>query len=267
MPLPRPTSVLRPGLFARRRADRPRWPDALTVGRPTGRDRRADRRTHALAAFAFATGVAAVTVEVMRVWRRGSAPVPSDDEYTVIGAGTQAVGETVQVAVAGFRSGTDRENTALALLLSFTTTWILTRLSTHTIRRRGTFGPVRNVVLGDTHVHHFVPGIVLAFTSGAAAIVVRSGGLDRWLAIPFGAGVALTLDESALLLKLDDVYWTEEGVVSVQVTLASIAILASLSLVGRTLRRGEEEVLDADAAPLTGTVALKVTRHGAGPTG
>src|SRR3712207_8437960 len=51
--------------------------------------------------------------------------------------------------------------------------------------------------------------------------------LFRSLAIPFGAGVALTLDESALLLELEDVYWTEEGVVSVQITLATIGLLAA----------------------------------------
>ena len=40
----------------------------------------------------------------------------------------------------------------------------------------------------------------------------RCGGtdLDKYLALPFGIGVALVLDESALLLELDDVYWTEE---------------------------------------------------------
>ena len=40
---------------------------------------------------------------------------------------------------------------------------------------------------------------------------------NKYLALPFGIGVALVLDESALLLELEDVYWTEEGVLSVQI--------------------------------------------------
>jgi urease accessory protein UreE len=74
--------------------------------------------------------------------------------------------------------------------------------------------------------------------------VGRSAALDRWLAIPFGTGVALTLDESALLLKLDDVYWTEEGIVSVQISLAVVSMLSALALALRVLRRGERVVLE-----------------------
>ena len=47
------------------------------------------------------------------------------------------------------------------------------------------------------------------------------------LAVPFGVGMGLTLDESALLLELDDVYWSREGLLSVQITLAVTALLAS----------------------------------------
>jgi hypothetical protein len=54
----------------------------------------------------------------------------------------------------------------------------------------------------------------------------------------------LTLDESALLLKLDDVYWTAEGILSVQITLATMAMLSALTLVLRVLHRGEREVLE-----------------------
>ena len=57
--------------------------------------------------------------------------------------------------------------------------------------------------------------------------------------MPFGTGVALTLDESALLLKLDDVYWTEEGIVSVQITLASLAAALGGRARPAALRRGE----------------------------
>jgi len=63
------------------------------------------------------------------------------------------------------------------------------------------------------------------------------------MAIPFGAGAALVLDEAALLLELEDVYWSERGVLSLQLSFAAIAGLAALALALRLLRRGEASVL------------------------
>ena len=79
------------------------------------------------------------------------------------------------------------------------------------LRGRPRVGPFRNLRVGRRHIHHFVPGIVLAFAAGAAAILTRDEGLEPKLAVPFGVGMGLTLDESALLLELDDVYWTPRG--------------------------------------------------------
>lgn len=208
----------------------------------------ADRRTLAVAGVALATTGALVVVEVARVWRRGDAPLPTETDDVVLAA-EQAIEQTVEVAVAGYRGGSSRENVLLNLLLAFTSTFAIVRTSTTIIRRRGRFGPFRNLVVGDAHIHHFVPGIVIAFLAGGVAILVRDERLDPILAVPFGAGVALTLDESALLLTLDDVYWTEEGVVSVQITLATLALLSTLALVLRVLRRGEAEVLAAAPEP------------------
>ena len=58
--------------------------------------------------------------------------------------------------------------------------------------------------------------------------------------MPFGVGMGLTLDESALLLELEDVYWTREGLLSVQITLTVMAMLGALALGLRFLqaRRG-----------------------------
>jgi hypothetical protein len=84
---------------------------------------------------------------------------------------------------------------------------------------------------------------VMAFSSGAGAILTRNETREPKLAVPFGVGMGLTLDESALLLELDDVYWTREGLLSVQITMAVAALLASLALALRFLRRGEQVVL------------------------
>ena len=217
------------------------------VERPAARRRRvrAERRTYALGGVALGTTGAVTAIEVARAWRirpaRTGGPPLLD---AVFGAAS--------VAVTGYRGGTTRENTLLNMLASFALTWAIARASAHAIRTRGSWGPFRNVTVGEQHIHHFVPGIVLALMAGGVAIASRNNEvLDPFLAVPFGVGAALTLDESALLLKLDDVYWTEDGVVSVQISLAAVAMLSALVLALRVLRRGEEEVLGGEGALAT----------------
>jgi len=234
------------GRRARRRAAAP--PGAIEL-RPARRRRElAERRTRVLGVVAIATTVAVIVGEVARVWQRGDAPLLAETDDVVLAA-ELALEQTVEVAMAGYRGASTRETALLNLLGSFTLTFAIVRASTTMIRRRGRFGPFRNLVVGDHHIHHFVPGIAMAFLAGGAAVVSRNTDHDRWLAVPFGAGVALTLDESALLLKLDDVYWTEEGIVSLQVTLATLMMLSTLALALRLLRRGEAQVLTESAGP------------------
>jgi hypothetical protein len=183
-----------------------------------------------------------VAIEVRRVWRRGSAPALGDTDHPILAA-EEAVAETARVARVGYREVSTRENSMFNLLTSFAATFILVRSVTYGLRRRPTVGPFRSMRLGRRHIHHFVPGIVVAFGSGAAAILTRDEQLEPWLAVPFGIGMGLTLDESALLLDLEDVYWSREGLLSVQITLAVMAMLGALALGLRFLRRGEELVL------------------------
>jgi hypothetical protein len=191
---------------------------------------------------AAAALAAVVAGEIGRVWRRGSAPLPSEAPNLLLAA-EEAVAETAQVARAGYAEVSTRENTTFNLLTSFVATFISARAITYLLRSQPRVGPFRNLRVGRRHIHHFVPGIVIAFGAGAAAILTRNEDLDPKLAVPFGVGMGLTLDESALLLELDDVYWTREGLLSVQITLAVTALLASLALGLRFLRRGEQAVL------------------------
>ena len=204
----------------------------------------ADRLTVLLGGVAAAAVAGVAVGEFGRVWRRGSAPLPRETA-DVLSAAESAAVETAQVARAGYREVSGRENSAFNLLTSFATTFILIRSVTYALRGRPRVGPFRNVRVGRRHVHHFVPGIVIAFAAGTAAILVRDEELEPKLAIPFGIGMGLTLDESALLLELEDVYWTREGIVSVQISLAVIAMLAAVALGLRFLRRGEEVVLES----------------------
>jgi hypothetical protein len=206
-----------------------------------------DRSTVALGAAAGVGAAAVLLAEVGRVWRRGSAPTPSEADNLLVGA-QEAVAETAQVAREGYRQLSTSENALFNLLGSFVTTFLSARLITHRLRNRSRVGPFRSVRLGRRHIHHFVPGIVIAFASGAGAIVTRREGIEPKLAVPFGVGMGLTLDESALLLELDDVYWRREGIVSVQITLAVIALLSALALALRLFREGEQVVLEPAAS-------------------
>ena len=200
------------------------------------------RGTLALGAAATAALGGVVLAELRRVWRRGSAPALRDTDHPLLAA-EEAVAETARVARLGYREVSTRENSLFNLLTSFATTFLLVRSVTYALRGRPTVGPFHNMRVGRRHIHHYVPGIVLAFGAGAAAILSRDERLEPLLAVPFGVGMGLTLDESALLLELEDVYWSREGLVSVQITLTVIALLGALALGLRFLRRGEKLVL------------------------
>jgi hypothetical protein len=200
-----------------------------------------DRRTQAMGAVAVCGVLGAGAAELGRVWRRGSAPLPAETDHLLDAASTATL-ETLAVVREGYRSASTRENAVFNLLVSFTATFGITRASTALIRSGKGYGVFRNLTIADRRVHHFVPGIVLALGSGGTSISVRRKQLDRWLALPFGAGAALILDEAALLLELDDVYWSERGVVSLQISFGAISLLAAVALGVRLLRRGETSV-------------------------
>jgi nucleotide-binding universal stress UspA family protein len=190
-------------------------------------ERYSERGTMLLGGLALA-GLGTIAVgELARLRRRGS------------GA---AARESFDVALAGYRSGSTGERALLLLFASFVITSGVTRWNTWSLRHGGRFALLPEMVRGHRHIHHFVPGIVAAFVSGAGAMVVDERHRE-WLAVPFGIGVALTVDEWALLLELADVYWSEEGIVSLQVTLGITALLATIMLAQRLLLRGERKVL------------------------
>jgi hypothetical protein len=117
----------------------------------------------------------------------------------------------------------------LLLLLAFMITFFLTRLYTRLARIRGwgsgSFGE-------GIHLHHMVVGILMTLMSGLLEIALRPDGYGQSLvAIAFGVGAALTLDEFALWLYLRDVYWSEEGRSSIDATVVGV-LLAALLLVG-----------------------------------
>ena len=205
-----------------------------------------ERRTIALGVAAYSVTAIALLAEFGRVWKRGSAPLPGEAD-DVLDAAAEAAGETVAVAVSGYRETPRRENALFNLLASFSASFSLARAITYLLRRRSRVGPFRNLRIGRRHIHHFVPGILLAFASGAAAILTDNEEVEPHLALAFGTGMGLTLDESALLLELEDVYWSQEGVLSVQIALAAMSLISASVLALRFLRRGEAVVLEPTA--------------------
>src|SRR6201987_84088 len=121
----------------------------------------------------------------------------------------------------------------LPLMLCFVS-FVLTFVSTRAITRliRDGRGPFRNVTAGGTHIHHSVPGIVLLMIGAFTA--VGGPGTVAWLsfsAVAIGIGTSLVLDEFALILHLQDVYWSGEGQLSVEAVSLTAACLG-LALVG-----------------------------------
>jgi hypothetical protein len=84
---------------------------------------------------------------------------------------------------------------------------------------------------------------VLALIAAGLSIALHHEQLDHWLALPFGAGAALIADETALLIELKDVYWSDQGVLSIDVSPGTFTTLACLTLLVRLVRRGEATVL------------------------
>ncbi|MEV5514308.1 hypothetical protein AB0L50_15475 [Streptomyces flaveolus] len=95
---------------------------------------------------------------------------------------------------------------------------------------------VGDVQAGGVHVHHYVWGILLLAVVGAAGLVKRSARARAWMGLTYGVGMALIVDEAALLISLEDVYWDTEGWVSIALAIALIAVVGGVLAVTRGRR-------------------------------
>jgi hypothetical protein len=196
-------------------------------------------------ALATVGGVAAG--EVARLWRRRVVVDEPETTPEVLQRGARAALDTVEVARRGYREGATGETVLFNLLSAFVISSSFIRLSAFG-KRRGV-RPFFDVIVGRRHIHHFVPGILVAFGAGAAALFTSDGRMRERLAIPLGAGMGLTFDESALLLELEDVYWSREGLLGVQITLATASLLAAAVIALRIIRRGERSMVEQRELP------------------
>jgi hypothetical protein len=119
------------------------------------------------------------------------------------------------------------------------------RVITHMIRHN--IGPFRNVSLGGRHLHHLVFGIFGLLGSGYLWLLIADRpGADprdqRITSVAYGLGSALTLDEFALWLNLEDVYWARQGRESVEAVMLFGAALSIGLWGGPFLREAIKEL-------------------------
>lgn len=141
------------------------------------------------------------------------------------------MGEFLHDIARGYRRhivGAGKEQ-AFWVLVAFLVTFIVVRVITHSIRAGR--GPFRNMSVRGRHVHHMVPGIILLLVTGYLANAVDARAGRTTVALFFGVGAALTLDEFALWLHLKDVYWEKAGRRSIDIVIIC-ATIAGLFLLG-----------------------------------
>ncbi len=105
---------------------------------------------------------------------------------------------------------------------------------------------------GGVHVHHLVFGIVMMMVAGTISFAgFAVSPIYEICAVFFGIGIGLTIDEFALWVHLDDVYWAEDGRRSIDATMIAAAGLVLILLGVRPF-----EVDDGSAAAVLASVAL-----------
>ncbi|GAA1971081.1 hypothetical protein [Kitasatospora viridis] len=114
------------------------------------------------------------------------------------------------------------------LLVGFISSFLFIRFSVRMIRARVRWWP-GNVTPGGLHIHHMVFGVGCLLVSGIGVFATNGGRpwLD-WFGLLFGIGCGLVLDEFALILHLEDVYWSEQGRKSVDAVILGILFTALL---------------------------------------
>lgn len=133
------------------------------------------------------------------------------------------------------------ERAAFGALTSYAVTILTSRVVNYVRERQRAFPRARSILRRlssprqrtGARVHHFVPGIALGFLSGGSAIL--SHRMSFRLSVPFGSGVALTVDELPLMLGQRNAYWGSE---SFAIAHGVVTAALATALVARFHRRG-----------------------------
>jgi hypothetical protein len=117
------------------------------------------------------------------------------------------------------------QRAAMTALLAMLVSFAFIRFSTRMIRAEVSWWPGNIETGSGIHIHHLVFGIVLLMVAGFLQLGFQPH--SPWLevlAALFGIGAGLTLDEYALWLHLEDVYWADEGRQSVDAVIFAAII-------------------------------------------
>jgi hypothetical protein len=139
--------------------------------------------------------------------------------------------------------------------VAFLLTFGFIRTSTHMIKAQVSWWP-GNVQVGGTHIHHLVWGILMLLIFGYIAVAIAPDSPWREVvAVFFGIGTGLTLDEFALWLNLKDVYWERQGRASIDAVVIAAAISGLLLISLRSWIDVTTKVAD-EVQAVVGTVGL-----------
>lgn len=143
----------------------------------------------------------------------------------------------------------------LFLLFGLLLAFIFVRVNTRLIRSGVSWWP-GNIESGDLHVHHVVIGFILMTVVGILEFALQPGGwTQRILGLLFGMGLGVSLDEFALILHLEDVYWEEQGRKSIDAVVV-VATFICMLLVG-LVPLGFEEQGETSRWTLAATIAVQ----------
>jgi hypothetical protein len=116
------------------------------------------------------------------------------------------------------------------VLVGFLGSFVFIRVSTRLMRSpKVPWWPGSIVSESGLHLHHLVFGIVTMMAAGTLGFALFQ--VSPWFeicALAFGIGVGLTIDEFALWVHLDDVYWAEEGRRSIDATVVAAVAMAMI---------------------------------------
>lgn len=148
---------------------------------------------------------------------------------------------------------------AFLVLLGFVVAFLFIRTSTRMIRAEVPWWPVNIETESGLHLHHLVWGIGLMLLGGFLGFALAGG--SPWYqiaAVAFGVGVGLTLDEFALWVHLDDVYWAEQGRISLDAVVLTVAFMGLVAIGTHPFGLGDAQTAPYAAAAVTQALVLSV---------
>jgi hypothetical protein len=149
----------------------------------------------------------------------------------------------------------DRQGVFL-VLVGFVGSFAFIRMSTRMIRAEVSWWPGNIESESGLHVHHLVFGIITMMVAGTLGFAAFGHSpLTEICAFFFGIGVGLTIDEFALWVYLEDVYWAEQGRSSIDATVIAAALIG-LIVVGANPFEASEEGVTAVESILTWLIVL-----------